>query len=85
MECFAADEQVDWQYECITVLFGWVRVSQRWQRQIRRFREGFIMVAKKNKKTPTIGGVCCSSNAATASKAKRSSSSARTASRSARI
>ena len=30
MECFAAGEPVDWQYECIMRLFGWVKYSERW-------------------------------------------------------
>jgi phage terminase large subunit-like protein len=57
MNCFAAGEPVDWQYECIMRLFGWVKYSERWKREVRRFREAFILVAKKNKKTPTVSAL----------------------------
>ena len=57
MECVAAGEPVDWQYECIMRLFGWVKYSERWKREVRRFREAFILVAKKNKKTPTVSAL----------------------------
>lgn len=57
MECVAAGEPVDWQYECVMRLFGWVKYSERWKREVRRFREAFILVAKKNKKTPTVSAL----------------------------
>ena len=41
---------VDWQYECIMRMFGWVRYSDRWQRVIRRFNAASIWTPKKNKK-----------------------------------
>lgn len=44
----------DWQYECTMRLFGWQRWSERWNRAIRRFREGSIFVGKKNKKSPQL-------------------------------
>ena len=44
----------DWQYEATMRLFGWVRQSERWGREIRRFRKGSFWVAKKNKKSPTL-------------------------------
>jgi len=44
----------DWQYEATMRLFGWVRHSDRWGRDIRRFRKASIWVPKKNKKSPTL-------------------------------
>ena len=44
----------DWQYDCTMRLFGWVKHSKRWGREIRRFREGLIGKPKKNKKSPTV-------------------------------
>lgn len=55
MDGFDAGEDVDWQYECTMRVFGWVRHSDRWQREVRRFRKSAIWVPKKNKKTPTEG------------------------------
>jgi len=52
-EEFAAGKPVDWQYECTMRFFGWVTHSDRWQREVRRFRKSLIGVGKKNKKTPT--------------------------------
>jgi phage terminase large subunit-like protein len=52
-ERFASGEPVDWQYECTMRAFGWVHFSERWKREVRRFRKSLIGVAKKNKKTPT--------------------------------
>ena len=45
-----AGHRIDWQYECVMRLFGWVKESERLKRPIRRFREGLIFVSKKNKK-----------------------------------
>lgn len=44
----------DWQYDCAMRLFGWVKKSERWKREIRRFREALIGKPKKNKKSPTV-------------------------------
>lgn len=44
----------DWQYDCAMRLFGWVKPSERWKREIRRFREALIGKPKKNKKSPTV-------------------------------
>lgn len=44
----------DWQYDCTIRLFGWVRYSERWKREVRRFREALIGKPKKNKKSPTV-------------------------------
>lgn len=45
---------VDWQLECTMRLFGWVRWSKKWEREVRRFRRASIWIAKKNKKSPTL-------------------------------
>ncbi len=44
----------DWQLECTMRMFGWVRWSKQWAREVRRFRSASIWVAKKNKKSPTL-------------------------------
>jgi phage terminase large subunit-like protein len=44
----------DWQYDCTIRLFGWVKFSPRWKRDIRRFREALVGKPKKNKKSPTV-------------------------------
>ena len=44
----------DWQYDATMRLFGWVKESERWGREVRRFRKASIWVAKKNKKSPTL-------------------------------
>lgn len=44
----------DWQADCTMRLFGWVKKSERWKREIRRFRECLIGKPKKNKKSPTV-------------------------------
>lgn len=44
----------DWQYDCTMRLFGWVKHSERWGRDIRRFRQAVIFIPKKNAKTPTL-------------------------------
>lgn len=44
----------DWQLEATLRLFGWVRWSTEWNREIRRFRKASIWVPKKNKKSPTL-------------------------------
>ncbi len=53
----------DWQYEATMRLFGWQRKSAEWGRNIRRFRDASIWVAKKNKKSPQLAAwlifLCC--------------------------
>lgn len=44
----------DWQIEATMRLFSWVKHSERWGREVRRFREASIWVPKKNKKSPTL-------------------------------
>jgi phage terminase large subunit-like protein len=54
MDCVDAGEPCDWQYECFARLHGWVRFSDRWKREVRRFNRGAIWVPKKNKKSPSM-------------------------------
>lgn len=56
-ECVAAGHSLDWQYECVIRLFGWVKHSRRWNREVRRFRQASIWVPKKNKKSPTLAAL----------------------------
>lgn len=44
----------DWQLEATMRIFGWVRHSEQWGREVRRFRRASIWVPKKNKKSPTL-------------------------------
>lgn len=44
----------DWQLDATMRLFGWVRRSEQWGRDVRRFRRASIWVPKKNKKSPTL-------------------------------
>ena len=44
----------DWQLEVTMRLFGWVRHSEDWGREVRRFRRASVWVPKKNKKSPTL-------------------------------
>lgn len=54
VECVAAGHQIDWQYDCTMRVFGWVRWSDHWQQEIRRFRKAMVFISKKNKKSPTL-------------------------------
>jgi len=45
---------MDWQYEVISRIFGWVHQSEHFSQVVRRFREAGVFVAKKNKKSPTM-------------------------------
>jgi phage terminase large subunit-like protein len=56
MDACDGGEWCDWQYECTMRLFGWEQWSKHWNRYVRRFREAVVVVAKKNKKTPTLCG-----------------------------
>lgn len=47
----------DWAYEVIMRTFGWVKHSDRWGREIRRFRKVSAWVPKKNKKSPTLAAL----------------------------
>lgn len=56
-ECAAAGHHVDWQYESFMRLFGWVRHSDRWKREVRRFKQSTIFVPKKSKKSPSLAAL----------------------------
>lgn len=56
-QCILDGHDIDWQYECVMRLFGWVKWSEKWNREIRRFRESIIFVPKKNKKSPTLAAI----------------------------
>lgn len=49
----------DWQIEATMRLFGWVKWSDHWGRDVRRFRRASIWVPKKNKKSPTLAAWGC--------------------------
>lgn len=53
-ECIAHGHDIDWQYEVHMRLYGWKRFSDRWNRHVRRFRQGSIWTPKKQKKSPTL-------------------------------
>lgn len=57
IECKAAGHKIDWQYECFMRLFGWVRSSERWKRDVRRFRKSSIWIPKKSGKSPTLAAL----------------------------
>lgn len=46
-----------WARDVTMRLFGWVRHSEKWGREVRRFREASIFVAKKNGKSPWLAAV----------------------------
>jgi phage terminase large subunit-like protein len=46
-----------WQRDFIMRLFGWVKYSERWGREIRRFRQASLWVPKKNGKSPTLAAL----------------------------
>lgn len=48
---------MDWQYDLLMRLFGWVRFSEDWGREIRRFRVCSLWIPKKNGKSPTAAMV----------------------------
>lgn len=48
---------MDWQVEFLSRLFGWVRYSDQYGREVRRFRKGSLWVPKKNGKSPLAAGV----------------------------
>ena len=56
-ECVAAGHRVDWQYECFMRIFSWVRHSEKWKREIRRFKQASIWIPKKQKKSPTLAAL----------------------------
>jgi phage terminase large subunit-like protein len=52
---------MEWQYELVMRLFGWVQQSgpEDWNRTIRRFKRLSLWAAKKNGKSPLLAGLCC--------------------------
>lgn len=54
IQCREAGHQVGWQYECTMRLFGWVKHSEFFGHEIRRFNQASIYIAKKNGKSPTL-------------------------------
>ncbi len=44
----------DWQYDFHMRLYSWIRWDDFVGREIRRFREASVWIAKKNKKSPTL-------------------------------
>ena len=46
-----------WQQAIIGNLFGWKRYDEK-GREVRRYREAFIYVPRKNGKTPLVAGIC---------------------------
>lgn len=44
----------DWQIEATMRLFGWMKPSERWGRNVRRFRRAGIWLPKKSGKSPTL-------------------------------
>lgn len=53
-DCVKKGHRIDWQYDSIFRLYAWVKHSEKWKREVRRFRAGSIWVPKKNKKSPTL-------------------------------
>lgn len=47
-------EPMPWQIECTMRLFGWVKHSERWGREVRRFNRASIWCPKKNGKSPLL-------------------------------
>ena len=48
-------ECMPWQYDATMRMFGWVKHSERWGREVRRFRKASIWCPKKQGKSPTLG------------------------------
>lgn len=49
-----AMELRDWQLDFVMRIFGWVKHSEEWGREVRRFRRAGVWIPKKNKKSPTL-------------------------------
>lgn len=56
-DCVYAGHRIDWQYECFMRLFSWVRESERWGREVRRFKKSSIWIPKKQGKSPTLAAL----------------------------
>jgi phage terminase large subunit-like protein len=48
---------MDWQRDFLMRLFGWVRFSERWKRNVRRFTQASLWVPKKNGKSPLLAAL----------------------------
>lgn len=48
---------MDWQQELFYRLFGWVKFSEDWGREVRRFRKASVWIPKKNGKSPSAAMV----------------------------
>lgn len=48
---------LDWQWDLLMRLFGWVRWSKEWERYVRRFRWLYLEVPKKNGKSPMLAAI----------------------------
>lgn len=46
-----------WQVSILANLFGWKKLDEK-GRTVRRYREAFILVPRKNGKTPLVAGIC---------------------------
>lgn len=46
-----------WQRDFVIRLFGWVKKSEKWGRDVRRFRRASVWVPKKNGKSPTLAAI----------------------------
>lgn len=50
---------MEWQRDLLSRLFGWVRFSEFYGREIRRFKQASVWKPKKNGKSPTLAGIGC--------------------------
>ena len=50
-------ELMEWQVEVLSRIFGWVRYSEFFGREVRRFRKAGLWLPKKSGKSPLAGGV----------------------------
>lgn len=50
---------MEWQRDLLSRLFGWVRFSDFYGREIRRFKQASVWKPKKNGKSPTLAGIGC--------------------------
>lgn len=50
---------LDWQADVLMRAFGWVRYSDHWKKNVRRFRTVSLWAPKKSGKSPFAAGVTC--------------------------
>lgn len=59
-KCYHDGHDLDWQFECHARIYGWKRVDKEWtqingrETNVRRFNQAVVVIAKKNKKSPTL-------------------------------